>query len=261
MKYIGYRLAFMLALIAVLATGCGTLDEIVGVDDKWKEWSPTSTSLQVQGDGSVVETIVDRLDQSWYTGDELQDMIARSMNEYNESHGEDAMNVTAYSDAGGDVSVTIFYRTPEDFAAFNNVPFFCGAMLDAEMEGYLFGGTFSEVEEAQLKRTGLDPSEPLSHKDYDVCISDGTHTVQVPGEIRYVSSGAQIINSHVAQMTAGTAAEETEAEETEETEAEETYGMENGDSETGQTWLYIIYEKDQDAGMLSYAEPESGQKE
>ena len=257
MRYTGYRLASMLILTAAVLTGCGTLDEIVGVDE-WKEWSPVSTSLQVQGDGSVIETIVDRLDQSWYTGDELQDMIARSMNEYNESHEEDSINVTEYSDAGGDVSVTIVYKTQEDYAAFNNVPFFCGAMLDAELEGYLFEGTFSEVEGASLKRTGLDPSEPLSHKDYDVCISDGTHTVQVPGEIRFVSSGAQIVNTHVAQLAGQTAPQETEAE----TEAEEqSEGMEDGDQETGSTWLYIIYERDQDAGTLSLAEPESGQKE
>ena len=125
-------IAAAVVMTALLLTGCTTLDQIVGTES-WKEWAPEQTSLQVYGDGVVAETIFDHLDQAWYTGDELQDMIARSMNEYNAANGENSLNVTEYSDEGGDVRVRLVYRTAEDYARYNNVVFFSGSMLDAQI--------------------------------------------------------------------------------------------------------------------------------
>ena len=182
-----------------------------------------STSIRVSADGSLTETIFDTLDQSWYGGNELQDMIARSMKEYNASHTDGAINVTSYSDAGGQVRVEIRYQTGEDFSGYNNVMFFSGSMLDAQIQGFLFDSPFYAVEGAKLSGEAMDSSEPLSHKEYSVVISDGSHVVQVPGEIRYVSEGAQIVNSHVAQV------------------------KESAEGESAPAWpLYIIYEKDQE---------------
>lgn len=227
--------AFAAAIaIAVFLTGCSTLDRIVGADD-WKDWTPDSTSIQVSADDSVTETIFDTLDQSWYEGNELQDMIARSMNEYNEGHTPGAVNVKSYSDADGQVKVVIRYQTGDDFSEYNNVMFFAGSILEAQMKGFLFDSPFYVVDGAELSGGAIDSSEPLSHKEYSVVISDGTHVVQVPGEIRYVSDGARLVNSHVAT------AESSEGE------------------SVSVPSLYIIYEKDQEPPLLpSAAEIESG---
>lgn len=215
--------AAMIVCVCYLS-GCSMLDRIIGADD-WKEWTPETTSVQVHADGSLTETIFDTLDQTWYQGNELQDMIARSMNEYNESHTDRAIQVTSYSDTDGKVKVVIDYRTGEDFAAYNNTQFCCGSMLDAQMKGFLFEGSFYAVDKDRLQGEAMDAAEPLSHKEYSVVISDGTHVVQVPGEIRYVSKGAQPVNSHVAKE-ADTA------------------------SEDDSSLLYIIYEKDQEGFSL-----------
>ena len=220
------RVGTFAAIIACawILSGCSMLDQIIGEDD-WKSWTPDSNSIQVHADGSLTETIFDTLDKSWYAGNELQDMIARSMNEYNAAHTAGAVNVVSYSDEGGEVKVVIDYRTGDDFAAYNNTEFCCGSMLDAQMKGFLFEGLFHEVDGASLKGEALEASVPLSHKEYSVVISDGTHVVQVPGEIRYVSKGAQPVNSHVAKE-ADTA------------------------NEDGSSLLYVIYEKDQEGFSL-----------
>lgn len=216
--------AAMIACVLSLC-GCSTLDRIIGADD-WKDWTPETTSIQVHADGSLTETIFDTLDQSWYEGNELQDMIARSMNEYNASHEAGAVNVTAYSDAGGKVQVVIDYRTGEDFAEYNNTVFCCGSMLDAQMQGFLFDTPFYAVDGTNQAGGAIDASEPLSHKEFNVVVSDGTHVVQVPGEIRYVSEGVQVVNSHVARKAQGA----------------ESAQEENAAGSV----LYIIYEKDQE---------------
>ena len=193
------RVGVFAAMIACVLTlsGCSTLDRIIGADD-WKDWTPDTTSIRVHADGSLTETIFDTLDKSWYQGNELQDMIARSMNEYNESHTPGAVNVRSYTDEGGRVKVVIYYRTDDDFARYNNVQFCCGSMLDAQMKGYRLEGLYQEADGSKLKEDALEASVPLSHKEYDVVISDGTHVVQGPGEIRYVTQGARLVNSHVA---------------------------------------------------------------
>ncbi len=223
MRSAGFITSAAVIACALCLTGCSTLDRIIGADD-WKDWTPTTTSIQVHGDGTLTETIFDRLDQSWYQGNELQDMIARSMNEYNASNTDGAVLVTSYSDAGGDVKVSIDYRTWEDFARYNNTVFFSGSMLDAQLQGFLFPGPFYEVKGSERSDQTVDSAEPVSHKEYSVVISDSGHTVQVPGEIRYVGEGAQVINSHVARMS-----EEGQKE------------------EASEASLYIIYEKDQDS--------------
>lgn len=249
MRKAGTATAAAVVATAFLLTGCTMLDQIVGTES-WKEWTPEKTSLQVYGDGSVAETIFDHLDQAWYTGDELQDMIARSMNEYNAANGENALNVTEYSDEGGDVRVRLIYRTAEDYARYNNVTFFSGSMLDAEMEGYLFTGPFNSVDASGIKEEGVDTSEPLSHKEYQVVITDGGHVVQVPGEVRYISSNAEVVNSHVIQPAASLAAAETESAAADNITGDPETGEGVSDKDADRTYLYIIYEKDQEADLL-----------
>jgi hypothetical protein len=234
---------------ALSLTGCSTLDRIIGADN-WKDWTPTTTSIQVHMDDSLTETIFDTLDESWYQGNELQDMIARSMHEYNDSHGAGAVNVTSYSDTGGNVKVVIDYRTGEDFAAYNNAVFCCGSMLDAQMQGFLFPGRFYAVEGASLKGEAMDDSEPISHKEYSVVISDGSHVIQVPGQIRYVSEGAEIINSHAAQLMPGDSEPKDIAPEEGQAVPDTGSASISGapEQEERADALCIIYEKDQAPG-------------
>ena len=239
--------AAAIASTAVLLTGCSMLDQIVGADS-WKDWAPSQTSLQVYGDGSVTETILDSLDQDWYTGDELQDMIARSMNEYNAQNGAEALNVTEYSDEGGQVRVKLVYRTGDDYSRYNDVVFFNGSMLDAEMAGFLFTGPFSSVDGSQVREQGVDAAEPLSHKEYSVTVTDGMHAVQVPGTIRYISSNGAVVNSHTAQPASAAGEAQTEGDSTYLSGDPGTGSV--SDKERDASYLYIIYEKDQEADLL-----------
>ena len=120
--------------VTLAVTGCSVLDQVVGWDD-WKDWTPTQTSLQISAGGSVTESIFDTLDQNYYNADELQDLVARSVKSYNAEHGDHAISVPAYSAENGKVTLTLVYRTPEDYASYNQVSFADGSMLDGQMSG------------------------------------------------------------------------------------------------------------------------------
>jgi len=246
------RIRYVCALVAAvlvscLLTGCSVLNQIVGADD-WESWVPDSTSVLISGSGTVTEVLMDTLDESWYDENELQDLIARSVREYNEAHETDSITVTAYSVENGDVSLTMEYKTPEDYSEYNNIAFFSGSMLEAEMEGYLFEGPFYEVSAASVSDTESDREEVMSHKEYQVVIAGEGRVIQVPGAIKYVSAGTQCVNSHVAK------AEETASDETEAglvlpsnavyyTDPSEDE-RDISDEEKDRSYIYIIYEYD-----------------
>ncbi len=244
MKSARYILTAVLAACICSLSGCSTLDQIIGQqNEEWKEWKPDSNCIEVHGSGKVSEIIFDKLDQTWYAGNELQDMIARSMNEYNATHDSDSINVSSYSDSEGIVKVTIDYKTGADYAQYNNTVFGCGSMLDAQMQGFLFQGPFYPVDGVTISEQAVDPSEPLSHKEYSAVISDGTHVIKVPGEIRYVTGNVSIINSHVASPAGTDAAQQADA-----MQQAGALSPDQGLSqeEIEQSCLYVIYEKDEE---------------
>ncbi len=196
MKLRGVLLGAAALCITLTVTGCDTLDQIVGVDD-WDKWTPDQTSLQISLSGSVTETIFETLDESYYDADELQDLIARSVRIYNTEHGVDSISVPAYSAENGKVYLVMSYQTPEDFASYNEVTFFNGSILNAQMSGLTFPDTFLEVK-GRSASDSVPSEEALSHKEYSIAVADTDHVVQVPGQIRYISENAEIVNSHVA---------------------------------------------------------------
>ena len=249
------RLAIMtcaaLAGVSLLVTGCSTLDRIVGKDD-WQQWSPQQTSLQISGGGSVTETIIDRLDEAYYDADELQDMIARSVNEYNGEHGENSITVPAYTAEDGRITLVLVYRTPDDYAAYNDVSYYQGTMLEVQMKGITFPDTFREITGSGLSYENVASEEALSHKEYSMVATAADHVVQVPGKIRYLSGNAEPVNSHVAAPVSLPEEKETERPglvlpsnavyyETEEDGEDPDLSPQKPDM------MYIIYEEDQKA--------------
>lgn len=248
MKHRGLCMCAAAVCVSIAVSGCSTLDQIVGKDN-WKDWTPDSTSLQISGSGSITETIIDTLDESYYDADELQDMIARSVREYNEEHGENAITVPDYTAENGRIGLVLVYSTPDDYSAYNQVPFFEGPMLDVQMSGITFPGSFRKVSGSVVSEDDVSSDEALSHKEYSIAVTNADHVVQVPGQIRYISSNAELVNSHTAKPAAETQTQETQKQTGlvlpsnavwYETEAEEDADLDPKAEEQ----IYIIYEED-----------------
>ncbi len=244
------------AAAACILTGCSMLDRVVGADD-WKSWKPTMTTLQVYQDGSLTETIIDTLDQSYYNADELQDMVARSVRLYNEEAGTDALTVTEYAASQQDLKLVIQYASGEDYRSYNQLVFFDGSVLEAEMEGFLFANSFRRVERGKVVQEEVPDGEALAHKEYRVTITDSGHAVQVPGKICYVSVNAEPVNSHAARPLPEKTEEKAEKETDEglvlpssavyrkpETVTETEKKPEISGEERDRSYIYVLYEKD-----------------
>ncbi len=148
-----------------------------------------TTTLTALGDGTVKETVIDTLDESYYNSEDLKKMIDETVASYCGEQGEGAVVVDAFTAENGKVVLDMTYQTAADYAGYNNVVFFNGSMLEAQMEGFLFNHDFLKVTEGAAGNK-ISSEEPLSHKEYMVLVTDASHAVRVPGEVRYVSANS-----------------------------------------------------------------------
>lgn len=186
---IGKRLVTAAMLLWVSAglmlTGCEKKEE--------EPWVPDSTALQVTQDGHITETIIDRLDESYYSSSELEEMVRSSVKEYAQAHGEGSVSLTEYTSGGADVRIVLEYAAAQDYASFNNVRFYNGSMLGAQMDGYRFETLFQIVaKDGSVSEQRVPSDGPVSHKEYQVLVTDRSHKVEVPGNIVYVSAPSQV---------------------------------------------------------------------
>lgn len=224
-------------------SGCGlqdTIEEMLG----GKAWEPGETNLVVREDGTLTETVIDSLDQNYYNSGELEQMINSTVSEYNQNNGADAVIVDSLSLENNQVVLTMTYKSAADYADYNNVRFYNGSMLGAEMEGYLFYNQFRKVSEGVAEGENITNEEPLKHKEYQVLVTDASHLVQVPGDVVYVSANASPIGRREVQPV-----EEIEVKQAEGLvlPSSAVYVEEKADvpvtaKDLEKNYLYIIYE-------------------
>lgn len=211
----------------LFAAACTLLILLSGCQKKEEEpWVPDSTAIQVSQDGRITETIIDRLTESYYSSTELQEMVNASVRDHTAAHGDGSVSVKEFTANGSDIRIVLEYAAAEDYAAFNNVRFYNGSMLGAQMEGYRFETSFQLVaKDGTVSEQKVPADGPVSHKEYQVLVTDRSHKVEVPGNIVYVSAPSQVEDRRI--VTPLTAAEDTDQSAVSEQEA----GL-----------LYILYE-------------------
>ena len=205
-------------------------------------WIPDCTAIQVDAEGTVTETVIDRLDQPYYKAEELTQMIASAILDYTGEHGAQSVVQESLTIENNTVHLVLKYAGPEDYAAFNNVSFFNGTMLGAQMEGYHFETSFYEIgEDAALKE--VSGEEALRHKEYQVLVTDLSHAVEVPGDVVYVSTNAHPDGERLVRPgAAGETGQESETQAGLQLPSNAVYIPEKPDDENPEdSYLYIIY--------------------
>ena len=221
---------------AVLLGGCSQL-----LPEKVQEWTVDRTAVTVSKEGTVTETIIDQLNQDYYSADELSAMISETVSEYNGAHSADSITVTGQAIENGSINLQLTYQKPEDYADYNRLVFFNGSMLDAQVAGYDFDTEFCKVSGGTVEEPQSN-SEALSHKELRALIMDTSHAAVVPGKIRYISANAQLLGTYAAAVK-DTEQRETEAGLVLPSSAVYTPEESSAASEdAGQNFLYIIYE-------------------
>ena len=151
-----------------------------------------TSTITFESDGKVVfEEIVD-FDTDTYSKSELKDYTKDLISSYNDTCGEEAIELDKVSVSGGKAYVKSTYRNVDDYSAFTSYQTYSGTYEGALEASYDFSTQYcmltvnNETEEVSLTDgQSIDTDTTFAGKK--VIIVDENVTVVVPGTIEYVS--------------------------------------------------------------------------
>lgn len=196
-----------LALLAsgmLLLNGCDMKEMKGMVDDllQQNQWVPQEAdAISIDEDGTIRQIIQEKLDAAYYNAAELQNMITSEVAEYNKEHGENAVVVENYTVEGNAVTLEMVYAAADHYAEFNNVEFYYGSMINAQLDGYLFDASYKKVKDGIVKGSAVSGSEVLKEMDEKVLIVRAPLEVHVPGNVLFTSINAEVLAADVVNAT------------------------------------------------------------
>lgn len=189
-----YAVAAALAAGVLLLGGCEMLNQ--------ESWEPQeSDAILVGEDGTITEYVHEKLDEAYYNAAELQSMITSEVSEYNSAHTAESVTVKKFETEGQEVSLELVYASAEDFAAFNNVEFYYGSLINAQLSGYLFDVNYKKVINGVVQGSNFSGSEVIKEMDKEVMVVRAPLEVKVPGKVLYTSANADVLAPDVIDAT------------------------------------------------------------
>ncbi|MCD7735565.1 MAG: hypothetical protein LUI07_01120 [Lachnospiraceae bacterium] len=182
--------ALLLGAAVTMAGGCNILEQ-------QEAWTPQEAdAISIASDGSVTEIVQETLDESYYDVAELESMINAEVSEYNSENGEDSVRIESFSSEGTAVTLELRYASPEDYAEFNNTEFYCGTIINAQLEGYLFDADFYRIKDGAISGGTVDTGTVFEDMSAQAVIVQASLEVHLEeGEVTFISSNAEMISS------------------------------------------------------------------
>lgn len=167
-----------------------------------EEWTPReSGAISVGEDGTITEYISETLDQAYYSSSELQNMINSEVSDYNSKNGENSVTLKSFETEGSQVTLELEYAKGADYAAFNNVEFYYGSMINAQLEGYLFDVSYKKVKNGVVQGSAVSGTEVLKNMTAEVLVVRAPLEVHVPGDVLFTSTNAEVLSSSTVNAT------------------------------------------------------------
>ncbi|MCL2253890.1 MAG: hypothetical protein FWC09_05535 [Lachnospiraceae bacterium] len=181
-------LAVFFLLISLVMTGCQK-DDLRDAVSAFKK----DDAIIVNDDLTIIKTLVDTFDESYYLTDELLKMITDEASDFNREHGTGSLTAEKVETEDDLVNVTLRFSDREAYAAYNDAIFFVGTIEEALDHGLKLEQILYDLndEGKSIDRTGL-----LDIKD-DFIIITNDHksrqvlTVETFGKVLYVSRGIE----------------------------------------------------------------------
>lgn len=172
------------------------------------------STIFIEKKGKITSIDVENLDKEYYDASELEEYIAKHVEEYTSSNG-DTVKKASFDVEEGVAKLRMEYDSYEDYAKFNGVELYSGTLLKAQAEGYDFEAEFYAVpddfEKASGAQSAVGKDEVLADEDNKVVILKANMDVSVPGDILFVSAkDTKVTDKRTVSVTGEGANEEAE---------------------------------------------------
>ncbi|MCR4590296.1 MAG: hypothetical protein K5668_05695 [Lachnospiraceae bacterium] len=145
--------------------------------------------ISLNKDGSLTETSVEDFDTSEYDPEALTEMVNSTIAEYNSSAGE-SIELKTLDIKDGIARAVIYYKTPEDYAAYNEKVLQIGDASELDITGI----TLADDENTVLTKDDMDKV-----KGNYVMLNDDT-VITLPKTIQYVSRNVTKTGKKTAEV-------------------------------------------------------------
>lgn len=180
MKKIG--ILSVICLLAVAMLGCG------------KKVSVEETTIIFDKDGSVIQAVVDDLDESLYDKKEVESYVKEAVKEYTATAGDKAVTLDSFKVKDNVVKMQLSFASVKDLAAFDNIAAFSGTVSEAMIAGYNFNTVFTAFVEGSGETVNYESADATHNVLGNVIVISENTCVQVPGTVTYVSAyGCEVV--------------------------------------------------------------------
>lgn len=199
------RTAAGILLAGLLLWGCGENNADIGDEMEVEAAEALTSELEVQKDGSIVETLVDDFTEEYYIEADLESMVKSEVEEFNRNRGDGLLvSVGKTEQEDGRIIVQIIYPSGEIYSEYNTDDYnkkslFCGTVAEAFDAGHSLEAS---LQDAAGEKT-IGKAELLEMGDVYLLISENPMRVRIPGKIQYASSNVIVNGKNEALLSGG----------------------------------------------------------
>lgn len=203
----GKAIILVLCFCMLGLTACG---EVVQPENKEvkDELAATVTSLSIEKDGGISNTIVESFSGDYYyeDGEEgLKTMIESSIDEYTSGNGDAQIKLKSFKVKDGVATVVMEYGDYQTYAGYNGEDFFAGTIRDANMAGFDLNVTLKSISDD----TTASKPELLGMGDSHIVIVGCEKDPEQPEQLRincfdeilYVGDGVVTVGKKSADIS------------------------------------------------------------
>ncbi len=144
------------------------------------------TVITVEKDGSVKAKLVESFAESYYSQDELIQMVNDELADYNSKNGEGSIVMDSYELTNGLMHIDFTFATVSAYNDYMDDDIFVGTVSEAYSAGFDFNRMLSK---ASASENTIGKNDLMGMGDKKIVVLDGDAIVKTPSKIKYYSQG------------------------------------------------------------------------
>lgn len=187
---------------ALLLGGCGK-NEMSNSAETIQAGKISSAVIELQKDGSVVETITEEFTKNYYNEENLKNMLLSEVADYNNGSENGNLSVERFENKEGKLMVQLKYPSTDAYTDYNTNQYndstiFCGTVAEAYDAGYSFDISMTDSKGEET----IGKEELLGMGENRMLITKVPVRVKLPGKIMYAGENIIVESRNQAIMQA-----------------------------------------------------------
>lgn len=187
---------------ALLLGGCGK-NETSNSAETIQAGKISSAVIELQKDGSVVETITEEFTKNYYNEENLKNMLLSEVADYNNGSENGNLSVERFENKDGKLMVQLKYPSTDAYTDYNTNQYndstiFCGTVAEAYDAGYSFDISMTDSKGEET----IGKEELLGMGENRMLITKVPMRVKLPGKIMYAGENIIVESRNQAIMQA-----------------------------------------------------------